>query len=129
MVVDSSAVLAILFGEPEGDHFSMAILSASRRLMSVVNAFEAGIVADSSPVSANGPAFDRLLQSLQIELSTVTVEQAALARSAYRRFGKGRHPARLNLGDCFAYALSTATGEQLLFKGDDFALTDVERAG
>jgi ribonuclease VapC len=128
VVIDSSAVLAILFREPEEEEFMTRILSAPVRLMSVVNSFEAGIVADHRPKKDEIDSYDYLLKALGIELATATTEQAAMAREAYRRFGKGNHPARLNLGDCFAYALSRLTAEPLLFKGDNFTLTDVQRA-
>ena len=96
--------------------------------MSVANFFEAAMVVESRAGAAGGADLDYLIERAPIELEPVTVAQAHAARRAWRRFGKGNHPARLNYGDCFAYALSEVTREPLLFKGQDFALTDVEVA-
>jgi ribonuclease VapC len=96
--------------------------------MSPVNYLEASVKADDPRHPRKGMEFDPLLSALSVTLASVTPEQARLARSAYQRFGKGNHPARLNLGDCFAYALAKARSEPLLFKGSDFALTDIEPA-
>lgn len=128
VVIDSSAILAILFREPEEDEFMARILTARVRLMSVVNSFEAGVVADHRRPKDPADDYDLLVSALGIDLVSVTPEQAAMAREAYRRFGKGNHPARLNLGDCFAYALSRLNAEPLLFKGEDFRLMDVTPA-
>jgi ribonuclease VapC len=126
VIVDASALLAVLFEEPDAAEFAAAIGRAKRRTMSVVNYAEAGIRADGVKNKRRGPAFDRLYETLAIELAAVTSEDARAARQAYFRFGKGHHPARLNFGDCFAYALAKARREPLLFKGEDFAKTDIE---
>ncbi len=97
--------------------------------MSAANYLEAGIVADRQRDERFGARLDPLLEELGIDVAAVTADHAKIAREAYRRYGKGRHPARLNLGDCFAYALSKATGEPLLYKGNDFVGTDVEPVG
>ncbi len=106
------------------------ILLASPRpsAMSPVNFLEAAVRVDGMKEEAKSRKLDALLEALSVEIALITPEQARIAREAYRAFGKGNHPARLNLGDCFAYALSKARGEPLLFKGDDFRLTDVEAA-
>lgn len=128
MVIDTSAILAALFAEPDGDEFLVRIVEAPARLMSAVSAVEAGIVADRHPNPKKAEALDDLIAELGIEIEPVTPEQARLARLAYRQYGKGSHPAGLSFGDCFAYALAKATDLPLLFKGDDFAHTDVARA-
>ncbi|WP_367953438.1 type II toxin-antitoxin system VapC family toxin [Aquibium pacificus] len=101
---------------------------ARRHLISPVNYLEAAIRVDGLKESAKGQELDPLLESLGISLAAIDAEQAHLAREAYRRFGKGNHPAKLNIGDCFAYALAKARDEPLLFKGGDFQLTNVEAA-
>lgn len=127
MIVDTSAVLAILLDEPERADFAVAITASPVRLMSAANALEAWIRSDSiSPVK--GAALDELFELLDVQMQPVTIHQARLAREAYRRFGKGRHPAGLNYGDCFAYALAKATSLPLLFKGEDFSQTDLKAA-
>ena len=128
MIVDASAILAVLFEEPEKAEFRDLLLMTSELMMSPVNYLEASIRADDRRHPAKGLELDALLAGFGIEIAAVTAEQAKFAREAYRQFGKGNHPAKLNLGDCFAYALSKARGEPLLFKGDDFRLTDVEAA-
>ena len=128
MIVDSSAVLAVLYREPDAERFERAIASAPGCRMSVANALEASIVMEGRGGSAAGHALDRFLKAAVIELAPVTAEHMEAARRAWRRFGKGNHPAALNFGDCFAYALADVTGEPLLFKGGDFARTDVEAA-
>jgi ribonuclease VapC len=125
MVIDSSAVLAILLTEPDGEVLLQAIADDPVRLMSAGTLLEAGIVADNNLNRRKGPALDNLLATLEVQIEPVTGEQARLAREGYRRFGKGNHRAALNYGDCFAYALSKLTGEPLLFKGNDFAATDI----
>jgi ribonuclease VapC len=125
MVIDTSTVLAILPDEPDGDALLQRIVDDPVRLMSAGTLLEAGIVADHNPNPRKGPALDALLATLSVRVEPVTEEQARLAREAYRRFGKGNHRAALNFGDCFAYALSKLSGEPLLFKGADFAATDV----
>jgi ribonuclease VapC len=125
MVVDSSAVLAILFNEAERDRFSDALAAAGVRLMSSVNALEAAVVVSSRKGSSGAMELDLLLHRAEFEVVPFTADHFRLARDAYERYGKGRHPAGLNLGDCCAYALARHTGEALLFKGDDFTRTDV----
>ena len=125
MIIDTSALLAVLFDEPDGPALLRRIAEAPIRLMSSANAVEAWIVADRHANPAKGPALDALLETLGIDIVPVTVQHARLARTAYHIYGKGRHPAGLNFGDCFAYALAKATDLPLLFKGDDFGQTDV----
>lgn len=128
MVLDSSAILAILFREPERDAFATAVSAAEVRLVSSVNAFEAAIVvlARKGPTAAR--ELDLLLHVAEIEIVPFVEAHLRIARDAYRQFGRGRHPAGLNLGDCCAYALSRHSGEPLLYKGDDFSKTDVRSA-
>ena len=128
MIVDTSAVLAVLFGEPDAERYERAIVGASRCRMSVASLLEAAIVLESRSGAAGGHELDVFVERALIELAPVTAEHAQAARRAWRRFGKGNHPAGLNFGDCFAYALAEATREPLLFKGRDFALTDIEAA-
>ena len=128
MIVDSSAVLAILFSEPDARRHAGAIMAASPCRMSVANVLEASIVVERRGGDTAAHELDTLLESAEIELVPVTIEHLEAARRAWRRFGKGNHPAALNFGDCFAYALAKATGEPLLFKGEDFAQTDIEAA-
>ena len=128
MIVDTSAVLAVLFGEPDAERYERAIAGASRCRMSVASLLEAAIVLESRSGAAGGHELDVFVERALIELAPVTAEHAQAARRAWRRFGKGNRPAGLNFGDCFAYALAEATREPLLFKGRDFALTDIEAA-
>ena len=128
MIVDTSAVLAILFEEPDAEHYRSAIAGAERCLMSVVNFLESTVVFEGRIGSAGGHELDLLIEEAPIQLEAVTAEHAQTARRAWRQFGKGNHPAALNFGDCFAYALAKETGEPLLFKGRDFTLTDIEAA-
>ena len=128
MIVDTSAVLAVLFGEQDAALYERAIASASRCRMSVASFLEAAIVLESRIGPTGGYEFDLFLEKALIELVPVSPGQAKAARRAWRRFGKGNHPAQLNFGDCFAYALAESTKEPLLFKGGEFVLTDVEAA-
>ncbi len=128
MIVDSSAVLAVLFDEPDAERFDAAIATAPTCRMSLVNVFEASIVLEGRGGIAAGHDLDPFLEDAEIDQVPVTAEHVAAARQAWRRFGKGNHPASLNFGDCFAYALAAVSGEPLLFKGEDFALTDIEAA-
>ena len=128
MVVDSSAVLAILFDEPERDAFAAALADAGVRLMSCVNTLEAAVVVSSRKGPLGAQALDLLLHRADFDVVSFTSDHMRLAREAYERYGKGRHPAGLNLGDCCAYALSRHSGEPLLFKGRDFRRTDVAPA-
>jgi len=128
VIVDSSAIVAILGHEDDVDSLAEALVEAPIRRLSAVNYVETAIVIDSrrDPVLSRG--LDDFLREAQIKIEGVTPEQARLAREAYRDFGKGRHRAGLNFGDCFAYALAKDKREPLLFKGDDFRRTDVEVA-
>ncbi|MBA3605704.1 MAG: type II toxin-antitoxin system VapC family toxin [Acidimicrobiia bacterium] len=125
MVIDTSALVAILFDEPERSTFAEAIAADPRRLVSVASVLEASIVVEAQRGEAAGRELDVLLHRMRVAVVACTEEQVDLARDAWRRFGKGRHPAALNFGDCFAYALARHSGEPLLFKGGDFGLTDV----
>ena len=129
MIVDTSAVLAILRAEPEAAVFAQAIADASVRRISAAAFLEAAIVIDGSQDPVASRRFDQLIATAGFIIEPVTYEQAVIARAAWRDFGKGTgHPARLNFGDCFSYALARALGEPLLFKGSDFARTDIEPA-
>ena len=128
MIVDSSALIAILMGESDGSAFRTRIKEADVARMSTGSFVECAIVIDSKGGPRLGRKLDDLLRS-GIELVEVTEEHARMARQAYRDFGKGSgHPAGLNFGDCFAYALASVTGEPLLYKGDDFSHTDLRSA-
>jgi len=127
MVIDSSAILALLFNEPEADDVEIAIDEDPIRLMSVASGLEAAIVVEARLGAAGGLEFDLLLHKARIELVAVTSEHMEVGRAAWRRFGRGRHAANLNFGDCFSYALAAVSGEPLLFKGDDLSKTDVQR--
>jgi ribonuclease VapC len=126
VVIDSSVLLAILLAEPERSHFVDLITDAGVRLLSAANALETAIVAESRLNIGGGHELDILIQKASIEIVSVDSEQFAAARQAWRKFGKGRHPAGLNFGDCFAYALSKVSGEPLLAKGTDFRKTDLQ---
>ncbi len=126
MVIDTSAVLAIFLGEPERKQFLDAILEAARRQISAASVLETGIVLESKRGESAGREFDLFIVRANLEVVGVDAEQIEIARSAWRSFGKGRHPAALNFGDCFTYALAKSSGEPLLAKGRDFALTDME---
>lgn len=129
MIIDASAILAILKQEPEAAAFTEAIENDPDCKVSVVNYVEAAIVLDRDRDPAVGRALDSLRERAGLVLAPVDETQARLAREAYRDFGKGSgHRAELNFGDCFAYALAKATGEPLLFRGNDFNHTDVDRA-
>lgn len=128
MIVDTSAVLAILLDESDARRYAQALASAPICRMSTANYLEAAMVLESRRTSEAGFELDLVVERTPIELVPVTVEQVQVARRAWRRFGKGNHPAGLNFGDCFAYALADSTGEPLLFKGWDFALTAIEGA-
>ena len=129
MIVDSSALIAILRTEPEATQFIQAIAKSSVRRMSAVSFVEAAAVMDGGRDPVASRKFDEFLRSAKITIEAVTEAQARIARDAYRDFGKGSaHPAGLNLGDCFAYALAKDAGEPLLFKGNDFAKTDLTSA-
>lgn len=128
MVIDTSAILAVLLDESERPTFARLIQQDPKRLVSVVTRVEAAIVIENRKGEAGLGALERFLAVTALETIAVTAEHGAIAAAAYSRFGKGRHPAALNLGDVFAYALAKATGEPLLFKGEDFARTDIVAA-
>jgi ribonuclease VapC len=128
MVVDSSAIVAILMQEPEARAFAEAIARDPIRLMSTVSLLETSMVIESRFGPSGGREVDLLLHRSSLEVVPVTAEQCELARVAWRRFGKGRHAAALNLGDCCSYALAEISGEPILAKGNDFARTDARLA-
>jgi len=128
MIIDTSAIVAILRAEPDALELAEAIEAAERRRISAVNFVEAAIVIDASGDPIASRQFDNFLVEAQIKIEPVDETQARVAREAYRDFGRGRHPARLNFGDCFAYALARLRREPLLFKGDDFTHTDIASA-
>ena len=124
MIVDSSAILAVFFQEADAPWFAARIAGAASKRMSAASYLECGIRLDRH-AGVPVPDLDLYLEAAAIEIVAVTPAQARIARLAYQRFGKGNHPAGLNFGDCFAYALAWETGEPLLYKGGDFARTDV----
>jgi ribonuclease VapC len=126
MVIDTSAVLAILMRERVADRLVSAVEADRTRLVSAATVVEASMVLLGRYGEVGDPQLDRLLRGIGAEVVPVGEEQVALARDAALRFGRGRHAAALNFGDCFSYALSVARGEPLLFVGDDFSQTDVE---
>ena len=128
MIVDASALLAILMLEPEAARFARALADAPAPRMSVVSFLEVAIRIDREQSVLATQKFDRFMTLSRIEVQPVTLAQAQIARLAHAEFGKGRHPASLNFGDCFAYALAKESGLPLLFKGNDFPLTDVRPA-
>jgi ribonuclease VapC len=125
MVLDTSAILAILLNEPEIDPFSVAIEVDPVRLLSAASLVESSMVIEARYGEVGRRELDVLLQTIGIEIVALDAHQAELARHAFRTFGKGRHAAGLNFGDCFSYALAQAAGEPLLFKGNDFSKTDI----
>ena len=129
MIVDTSAIVAILRDEPDARSFASAIAGARIRRVSAVNYVEAAAVIDGSRDPVASRRFDDFFRQASFSVEAVTAEQARIARTAYKDFGKGSgHPARLNLGDCFAYALAKAMSEPILFKGQDFKHTDLTSA-
>ena len=128
MTLDTSALVAILRNEPERADFVALIEQAPRRLVSSVSVLEAAMVLEGRRGDEAGRELDLFLHTASIETIPFDADQLALARSAFRRFGKGRHPAGLNFGDCATYALARWSGEPLLFKGNDFSETDIPSA-
>ena len=126
MVIDTSALIAILFGEPEAEAFARALADDPKKLISTFNALETAIVVEAKKGEVGGRELDLLLHRAGIEIVALNLDQVELARSAWRNYGKGNHPAGLNIGDCCAYALAKYTGEPLLFKGEDFSQTDIQ---
>lgn len=128
MIVDTSALIAILRDEPDAEVFALALAVAVAPRISVANYLETAVVIDSARDPVASRQVDNLVTTAGLVLEAVTAEQARIAREAYRDFGKGSgHPAKLNFGDCFAYSLAKSTGEPLLYKGNDFGHTDVAR--
>ena len=129
MIIDSSALVAILFGEADAERFTDAIEAADQRYISAMTYVEAAVVIDGRRDPVASRRFDDLLRAADIAVAPIDELQAQVARQAYRDFGRGSgHPARLNLGDCFSYALARCRDEALLFKGNDFIHTDVRPA-
>ncbi len=128
MIVDTSALMAIVLLEPDGPALAAAMVDAPVVRMSVANWLEASMLVDSRNNPKAVARFEDLVGMLNIQLVPVSVNQAHRCRLAHRSYGRGYHPARLNYGDCFAYALAKESGEPLLFKGGDFAQTDIEPA-
>jgi len=126
VVIDTSALLAILLGEAERAQFLKALAGSGTRLLSAANALETAIVLETRRGEIAGRELDLFLHRTQIQIVAVDEEQFGIARTAWRKFGKGRHPAALNFGDCFAYALTKTSGEALLAKGGDFSQTDLQ---
>ena len=125
MVIDTSALLAILLDELERRGYNELIEVSGKRLLSAASLVEAGMVLEVRGGEAAGRELDLFLHRAKFEVVPLDADQAEIARAAFRRYGKGRHPAGLNFGDCLAYAASKATGEPLLFKGHDFSQTDI----
>lgn len=128
MIVDTSAILAIILMEQEADRFASKIAEVDSVAISAANWFESSIVLARRGRQGVTDRFDSLLIESRIAIEPVTVAQALIARTAYARFGKGNHPAALNFGDCFAYALAKSKRRPLLFKGNDFQQTDIPSA-
>ena len=128
MIVDSSAILAILFAESDAAVFAKAMSEADSCKISAATFVEVAVVVEAQTKDRGGRQLDAFLRRAGFVVEPVTEEQAHLARQAYSDFGKGRHPAGLNFGDCFSYALAKASGETLLFKGCDFSKTDIVSA-
>lgn len=126
MVIDTSALLAVLLQKPDAGRVAQAIEASSPRLLSAASLLEASIVIESRKGDAGGRELDLLIYRGGIEVVAVDQDQAEIGRVAWRHFGKGRHPAALNYGDCFAYALAKSRRMPLLFRGDDFSQTDIE---
>jgi ribonuclease VapC len=129
MIVDASAILAILLKEPEEYRFADLLGEAKTTTsLSPVNYLEVALRTDRGDMQVTSEKLDEILSRMNIAIVDITPEQARIAREAYQKFGRGNHPAKLNLGDCFAYALAKARQEPLLFKGEDFSKTDIEAA-
>ena len=125
MVVDTSALIAILFGESETKAFVQALVSDPKKMISAFNILESAIVVEAKKGEAGGRELDLLVHRARIEIIPLNGDQVELALAAWRKYGKGNHPAGLNIGDCCAYALAKYSGEPLLFKGEDFSQTDI----
>lgn len=125
MILDTSALVALLEQEPEAERIACALAATPDRVLSAANLVEAGIVMQVRRGDDGARDLDLVLAKLRVEVVPLTARQAEIARKAYRRYGRGRHNAKLNLGDCFAYALAKDRSAPLLFKGDDFSKTDI----
>jgi len=125
MIIDTSALVAVLDQELEAERIVRTLASAPERILSAANLVEVGIVMQARRGDDGARDLDLLLAKLRVDIAVVTANQADVARKAFRRYGRGRHAANLNFGDCFAYALAKDTSAPLLFKGDDFGQTDV----
>jgi ribonuclease VapC len=128
MILDSSALVAILFKEPEAERLAAMIRDTDTTAIAAPTLLETAIVAEGRTLPGMAEKLDALMGTIRPEIVPFTAEHASLARDAWRRYGKGRHKAGLNLGDCFSYALAKDRGQPLLFKGEDFAATDIEPA-
>ena len=128
MIVDASALLAVVLDEPDGRRYAEVIAAAPRARMPAATWFEASIVVDTKGDDVAGRRFDDVVRDLRIELIAFTPEHARQAREARRVYGRSRHPAQLNFGDCIVYGVAKAEAEPLLFKGNDFSRTDIEPA-
>lgn len=128
MVVDTSALVAILFGEPDAEQFARALDGAPLRLISAVTRVELSFVIEGRKGETGREDLDLMLRDGGFDIVSVTPQQATIAIDAFRRYGRGRHRAALNIGDCFSYALAFATDHPLLFKGNDFIHTDLRPA-
>ena len=125
MVIDSSAIIAILLAEPEAEKLSQVIADDPARFMSGFSLLESSVVIEARKGEPGGRELDLLLHRTSVRIVDLSAEQIEIAREAWRRFGRGRHAAALNIGDCCSYALARSLGEALLFKGDDFSKTDI----
>lgn len=128
MIIDTSALLAVLFGESDAENYARAISEAEVCRISAATFVEISVVVESQTGDAGSRQWDSFFRTAGISIEPVTEEQAHAARQAWSDFGKGRHPAGLNFGDCFSYALSKVSGEPLLFKGQDFRKTGIPAA-
>lgn len=127
MVVDTSALLALLFGDADADRIARSIASDPRRLASAFTVLETAMVVEARKGEPGGRELDLLLHRIELVTVPLTASHVEVARDAWRRFGRGKHPANLNFGDCCSYALARVSGEPMMFKGDDFSQTDVAR--
>jgi ribonuclease VapC len=125
MVIDSSAIIAVLLGEEIAERIAAAIEKDSKRLISTFSMLEMSIVIEAKKGEAGSRELDLLIHQIQAEIISLDFNQIEIAKEAWKNFGKGRHPAGLNIGDCCSYALAKISGEPLLFKGNDFAQTDI----
>jgi ribonuclease VapC len=128
MIVDSSAMLAIVLGEPDGHRFDVAILKSAAGRMAAPGLLETSMILQARKGAEGVRDLDLILYKFKMEIVPFTETHARLARIAFERYGKGRHPAQLNFGDCMAYAVAREMGEELLFKGTDFSQTDIAAA-